>query len=89
VCLFRGPRGARKDGEGERHGMGEVDEGWVEGWGGDKRGGDEDEISNEKRKEMRLTLPLLERVVRERTESTLAPSVTIPKVPQRPPRRTQ
>lgn len=32
-------------------------------------------------KEMRLTFPLLERVVRERTESTLAPSVTIPKVP--------
>lgn len=26
------------------------------------------------------TLPLLERVVRERTESTLTPSVTIPKV---------
>ena len=56
---------------------------------GDKGGNDQEDISNKKRNERRQTLPLLERVVRERTESTLAPSVTIPKVPQRPPRRTQ
>jgi hypothetical protein len=56
---------------------------------GDEGGNDQEDISNEKRNERRQTLPLLERVVRERTESTLAPSVTIPKVPQRPPRRTQ
>ena len=39
---------------------------------GDEGGNDQEDISNEKRNERRQTLPLLERVVRERTESTLA-----------------
>lgn len=41
MCLFRGPRGARKDGEGEEHGMGKVDGGWIDGYGGEEREGDQ------------------------------------------------
>jgi hypothetical protein len=38
----------------------------------------------EKSEDRRLALPLLERVVRERTESTLAPSVTMTKLSEKP-----
>jgi hypothetical protein len=86
VFVSGSERSYSKDGEGEKasdeRGRKAHEGGGLRGQGGDKRGNDQGEISNEKRDEMRQTLPLLERVVRERTESTLAPSVTMSRLPQ-------